>query len=403
MAGPIKYHPHRKRILFGTTVGLSAMALLRGQLAWFRERGWEVILVTTPDPDAKRAARREKISLMGVAMKRNISLLHDLKSAMEWLGLVRRVRPDVVNLGTPKASLLGSFAAWAHRVPRRIYTVRGLRLEGASGLLARLLWVMERATIKMATDVVVISPSLGKELVRRKLVAPDDVWLIGEGSSNGVDAAQIERQIAQVDKCSLRRGLGIAPGKFVAGYVGRVTPEKGVDTLVAALNHKKLSDNVELLIIGSIEDSDLGSKIEKSGHRIHVVPWTDDLWGYLPAMDLLCLPTLREGFGNVVIEAAAAGIPALTTRVTGAVDTLIHGTTGFHVDVGDVEAIVQRINLLANDRALLRRLGVNAKQRATEDFKPGDIWSGIEAIAEGRHGVTQLRRLDHYLEIRDSI
>lgn len=391
----------KKKILFGTTVGLSAMALLRGQLAWFREQGWDVTLVTSPDSDAKRAASREQVTLFGIPMKRNISLLYDLKSAVTWVRLIWREDPQVVNLGTPKASLLGTLAAWIRRVPRRIYTVRGLRLEGNSGLMSKLLWLMEWATIRMATDVIAVSPSLGKELVRQKLISSQDVWIIGEGSSNGVEAKAIQNRIAQVDKNRLRRQLGISSTKFVIGYIGRVSPSKGVDTLLNAIQCEELANNVELLVVGSIEDLKVEKAIVEMGNRIHMVPWTDDVWGYLPAMDLLILPTLREGFPNTVIEAAAAGIPAITTRATGAIDSVIEGETGFLIDVGDVEALADRIKSLTNDPDLLFRLGANAKQRVKMQFRPQEIWCGIEAIAEGRHARPQLKRLDQYLESRD--
>lgn len=377
---------------------MSAVALLRGQLAWFREQGWDVTLVSSPDEDAQRAVRREQVSFVGIPMKRNISLIHDLKSSLEWMRLIRRVRPDVVNVGTPKASLLGILSAWVHRTPRRIYTIRGLRLEGTSGPLEKLLWAMEKLTIAMATDVIAISPSLGKELVRRKLAAPQDIWIIGSGSSNGVDSDAIHKRVVNVDRDSLRQQLGIDPDKFVVGYIGRVVPSKGVDTLLEALQSDTLDENVEVLIVGSLDDSALKQKIDSLNSRVYVVPWTEDVWGYLPVIDLLCHPTLREGFGNVVVEAAAAGIPAITTRVTGAIDTVVNGKTGLHIDATDVEALVTTINLLAVDEGLRLRLGECARQRVWTDFKPADIWSGIEAVADSRRDVPQLKRLDQYSE-----
>lgn len=391
----------KSRIVFGTTVGLSAEALLKGQLAWFRKQGWDVTLVSSPDAAAKRAVDREQVSFAEIPMKRNISLFHDLRAALGWARLIRHVRPEVVNLGTPKASLLGNLAAWIGRVPRRIYTVRGLRLEGASGLMAKLLWMMERATIAMATDVIVVSPSLGEELVKRKLVSAQDIWIVGSGSSNGVDAAAIEKRVSQVDNRSLRKQLGIKPASFVVGYIGRVGRAKGIDTLLSAIRSEQIVGNVELLVVGSIEDIALGRLIEKMGSCVHSVPWTDDVWGYLPAMDVLCLPTLREGFPNTVLEAAAAGIPAITTRATGAVDSVIDFETGLLVDVGDVDELADRINLLSSDQVLHSRLGSNAKRRVKKLFKPYDIWSGIEAVAEGRADLDHLKRLNQYLESRE--
>lgn len=401
MTKPATLESQKKRIVFGTTVGMSAMALLRGQLAWFREQGWDVTLVASPDSEAERAAKREQITLFGIPMKRDISLLHDLKSLAEWIRLIRRVSPDVVNVGTPKASLLGIFASWVCRVPRRIYTIRGLRLEGAAGPMAKLLWLMERITIKMATDVIAVSPSLGEELVKRKLASPGNIWIIGSGSSNGVDAAEIRNRIVQIDRNKLRKRLGIEPTKFVVGYIGRVSRSKGFDKLLDAVLSNRLSDEVVLLVLGAIEDDELGKAINATQDRIYMVPWTDNVGSFLPAIDLLCLPTLREGFPNTVIEAAAAGIPAVTTRATGAIDSVIDGETGYLIEVCDVDALADRVNSLVDNPILLRTLGNNAQIRAEKDFKPKNIWAGIEAIAEGRHGSPQLKTLDKYMESRD--
>src|SRR5699024_3025695 len=161
------------------------------------------------------------------------------------------------------------------------------------------------------------------------------------------------------------------------------------------------SDNVVLMVVGTIEDPELGKAIDTLQSRVCMVPWTDEVGSLLPAMDLLALPTLREGFPNTVIEAAAAGIPAVTTRATGAIDSVIDGETGFLIDVGDVEALVERINTVVDDPALLVRLGVNAQYRAENQFKPEDVWAGLEAVAEGRRSVPQLMRLDMYMESRD--
>lgn len=79
------------------------------------------------------------------------------------------------------------------------------------------------------------------------------------------------------------------------------------------------------------------------------MPWTADVWGHLPALDVLCLPTLREGFGTVVLEASAAGIPAITTDATGSVDTIVDGETGLLMGIGDVEALIGHAAALASD------------------------------------------------------
>ncbi|QGU05147.1 glycosyltransferase [Corynebacterium comes] len=374
-----------RKLVVGVTVGASAFSLLRGQLEWFRLSGWEVTLVSTPDEAAKRAAERERVPLIGIHMHRGISPVEDIVSLAKWLRMLRTHRPTAVNVGTPKAALLGALAAWLVRVPRRLYVVRGLRLEGTSGPLSWLLWCMEKLTMRLATDVLYVSKSLAQEAGRRRLLPKHKAWLIGSGSSNGVNAQAILERAESVDRNALRTELGFKSDDFVAGFIGRITRDKGIDTLLRALRAPSLRNDVRGLLIGQVEDPSLAEEIKSLGDRIKSVPWTNDVWGHLPAMDALCLPTLREGFPNVVLEAAAAGVPTITTRATGAIDSVVPGKTGILIEVGDYQALVNGLNELCNDSVLCRRLGQAAKKRAFEEYTQENIWKGLQEIMTGQN------------------
>lgn len=364
----------RHGTVYATTIGISAHSLLKGQLAWMHQHAGPVSLVTTPDDAAQRCAEREGVRLVGIPMERGIHPLRDVVSLFHWYTFLKRERPAALHVGTPKAGLLGTLAGWLTRVPKRIYIVRGLRLEGAKGPTKALLWLMERVTLALATDAIVVSDSLRAQLQRHRLADPTKVHLLGAGSSNGVDAKGIARRLADTDRQRLRASLGFSDRDFVVGFVGRVTPDKGVSTLTAAFGSPGLNPRARLLLIGPIEDTSLLAQIEGLGPKAHSVGWTDDVWGHLAALDLLALPSLREGFPTVVLEAAAAGVPAVTTRATGAVDSVIDGRTGLLFDVGDCAALAELISQLADDPEQLHFLGQNAKHRAISDFRQEAIW-----------------------------
>ncbi|RMB61889.1 glycosyltransferase family 4 protein [Tessaracoccus antarcticus] len=389
------------RLVYGVGVGVSAFALMRGQLGWFSAAGWDVTLACTPDDEALLTVDREHIAFHGIPTERNISPAADVRALYGWLRLLRRLRPDAVNVGTPKAGLLAGLAAWITRVPKRIYVVRGLRLEGTKGLFLKVLWVMEWISAAVATDVVVVSRSLAHELLDRKLVTPRKAWLIGRGSSNGVDASRIASRAAEVDRSGLRREIGFSEETLVVGFVGRVSKDKGVGTLIQAFASGRLLPNIELLLIGAVEDPALAASTETLGDRVKVLPWTSDLWGTLPVLDVLCLPTRREGFPNVVLEAASAGIPTVTTRATGAIDSIVDGETGILVDVDDSEGLVVTLNMLADDASLVQRLGKAARERAVNDFQPETIWRGLADILSDRYEAEGLTRLDRLGELEN--
>lgn len=374
--------PTPDTVLFGVTVGTTASKLLRGQLAWLTTRGWNVHLACSPGPELDAAAAREGCEAHRIPMQREISPLRDLRALASWFTLIRRVQPAVTHLSTPKAALLGTLAAWTLRVPRRVYLVRGLRLEGAHGAARPLLWLGERITIGLSTDVVVVSPSLGSQLARHRLLGRHRAVLIGHGSSNGVDVAAVAERAESAGREHMRREMHVDETAVVVGYVGRIVADKGIDTLLAALDCCR--SRPTLLLVGSVDDPGLAGAIASSAVPIVHVDWTDDVWSHYAAMDVLCLPTRREGFPNVVLEAAAAGIPSVSTNATGAVDAVIPTVTGETVAVGDATALAAAIDRLAEDAAVRARMGAAAKARASSDFRPQDIWAGMDAILRGQ-------------------
>lgn len=382
-----------KSIVYGVTAGVSAYSLLKGQLAWFSSKGWQVTLVSNPDDKALAASRREGVNFEPLAMRREISPGRDVISLWRWIRLLRQLAPDATNVGTPKAGLLGGFAAWLTRVPRRVYVVRGLRLEGVGSPLLPILWLMERLSTALATDVVVVSESLGSEMVRRRLTNPKKTWLIGSGSSNGVDASSVEDRIAAADERQLRKDLEIDDDSFVVGFIGRVNRDKGFNTLVQTMTSEDLAEHVHLLVIGHVEDAALVELLAPQAARVSFVKWTDDVWAYLSVIDTLVLPTRREGFPNVVLEAASARVPSITTRATGAVDSVVDGETGYHIDIDDSVALTGRINELADNPELVRRMGWRAYERVRTEYKPEDIWQGLAEIFDGKAATGHVARL----------
>lgn len=369
-----------RKLIYGLTVGQSALTLLKGQLRWFSEHGWDVTLVASMDRHIPTIVNQEGVRFFPIDMRRQVSPFRDIISLLKWLRFLARERPQAVNVSTPKAGLIGGVAAKLFGIDKRIYVLRGLRLEGTSGVLRYLLWVMEWVATHAATDVVVVSRSLAHEAAALHLLPKSRCWIVGNGSSNGVPAEAISRRVAEVDTGVIRASLGFNLDDFVIGFVGRVTVDKGLDTLLLAF--RDLGPHFKLLVIGPTEDTDLSKRMVKFGPQVKHIEWTNDVWGYLPAMDCLALPTIREGFPNVVLEAASAGIPSITTRATGACDSVVDGVTGLLVEVGDTEGLRDGIERLEGDRDLLSALGEAARRRADQDFSPERIWGGLLAILE---------------------
>jgi glycosyltransferase involved in cell wall biosynthesis len=376
----------RGRVLYGITVPQSAATLLRGQLGWFREQGWDVHLVTSPGPLLDAVREREQVTVHPLPMEREIDLRTDRPALARWIQLLRDLRPDVLNVGTPKAGLLGMIAGWLLRVPRRVYIMRGLRLEGAgSRVQLAVLWLAERLTVLLATDVVCVSHSLRDEAASRRLLGRRRAVVIGIGSSNGVNPERWDPALAAADRDAVRKEWKANEGDLVVGFVGRISYTKGVpDLLDAARMVEDLP--VVVVLVGPVEDDALRPVLDALGERVVLMDeWATDLAEVYAGMDVLALPTDREGFPNVVLEAALAEVPAITTRATGARDSVVPGVTGWLVDVGSPAQLAEAIRACARDRDAVREAGRAARERALLEFRPQRIWSGLESIyLEGR-------------------
>jgi glycosyltransferase involved in cell wall biosynthesis len=218
--------------------------------------------------------------------------------------------------------------------------------------------------------VIAVSPSVGREFTELGLAPANKVQHVGQGSSNGVNAAWFT-PLPLDQRADLRAQLNLSPESIVVAYVGRLVTDKGWDVFCEATRIAQ-QQNPEILAVA------LGSNEES----LHVPEWiqyigvTDDIRKWYQAMDVLVLPTFREGFPNVPLEAAACAVPTIASRATGAIDSVVDGQTGLLVDVQNVVQTSEAISRLANDPALRHRFGLAARDRVLKEFRPEDIWQG---------------------------
>ena len=342
---------------------------LTGRLSALREAGFRVTLVSSPGEMLDRMAARERVESVAIPMQREISPLADIVSLFRLWWLLLRLRPDVTEFSTPKAGLLGTLAALLAGVPERVYMLRGLKAECATGLKRRILLVAERAAAACAQVVLCNSPSLRAEAIALGLAPAQKLKLIGDGSSNGVDVDRFSPGPSAV-----RYNLGIPPKALVVGFVGRLTRDKGLPELMESFDTiLEAEPETHLLLVGwfdAAEDAlsaDLRGRIENHP-RVHCTGFALDTVPYYRAMDLMVLPTLREGFPNVVLEAAACGIPVITTIATGSRDSVVPEVTGLLIPPGYPEAISEAVLMLLRDPERRQRMGVAARAWVVEHF-----------------------------------
>ncbi|HWE83913.1 MAG TPA: glycosyltransferase family 4 protein [Terracidiphilus sp.] len=374
----------RPLIVVGVTHPQTCL-VLRGRLRSLRAAGFRVVLISSPGELVTRIADEEGVEHCAISMQRGISPLADLISLVRLCFALIRLQPAIAEFSTPKAGLLGSIASFLCRVPVRIYILRGLRLETAAGMTRRILQLCERITAACSHLVVCNSVSLRSQAHALGFVQRGKVRVIGNGSSSGVDVRHfIPPSSPTPDR--VRESLGIPAGAPVVGFVGRLTRDKGIPELLDAFDSLQVDfPEARLLLTGWFDDSEdalsPAQRARITNHpRIHCTGFVSDTAPYYHAMDVLALPTLREGFPNAILEAAASGLPAVSTFATGARDAVLHGRTGLLVPPGDPQALAAAVKRLLLSPELRREMGTAARAWVVEHFMHTSVQSLTVAL-----------------------
>ena len=365
-----------QKLLRLTTSDISLNSLIKGQLKYLSQE-FDVVGVASDTGVLQMVGEREGVRVVNVPMHREISPLADLKSLFALVRLFKKERPDIVHSNTPKARLLGMIAAMLCRVPNRIYTVTGLRFETTSGLLRFVLKTMERITCLCATKVIPEGDGVKRALIRER-ITKKPMQKIHNGNINGVDlewynrTEEIEKYAAEI------RG---ASNAFTFVFIGRIVRDKGIVELIDAFT--RLCNecyDVKLRLVGRFEDKldplpastreaiDSNNKIEFAGYQTDVRP-------YLAASDVLVLPSYREGFPNVVLQAGAMGLPVIVTDVNGSDEVIELGVNGLIVPKYNSDALYDAMLSMVNEPEKTAKMAAVARNIIIEKFDQQDVWA----------------------------
>jgi glycosyltransferase involved in cell wall biosynthesis len=164
-------------------------------------------------------------------------------------------------------------------------------------------------------------------------------------------------------------------------FLGRINHDKGVlDLANAFAKIGAAHPDAHLLLVGPDEGnlrSALAAACAACSSRLHSVDFTDRPQEYFAAADICCLPSYREGFPTTILEAAAAGLPALGSRIYGMTDAIVEGETGLLFEAGDVQQLARSMSILADDASLRASMGQRARQRAVRDFSSAVVTAAL--------------------------
>jgi glycosyltransferase involved in cell wall biosynthesis len=341
-----------------TTVPISLKVLLKDQLR-FMTKYFDVLAISSGQKELSDVEVDEGVRTIAVDMSRQITPFKDLVSLIKMVFVFLNEKPDIVHTHTPKAGIVGMLAAWITRVPHRLHTVAGLPVMEAQGKKRKILLFVEKLTYACATKVYPNSKGLKSYILDNNLTTQTKLKVLANGSSNGIDTKYFDPALYEDSKQK--------DNKFNFIFVGRIVKDKGIDELLYAFD--KLSaryDDISLTILGSFEDdldpiSHISKDILKNNSAINNLGFQEDIRPFLANADCFVLPTYREGFPNVVLQACSMGLASIVTDINGCNEIVTDQKNGLIIPPKDKEALYDAMEKFVLYRDLSDKLSINTR------------------------------------------
>lgn len=369
------------KICYVVTIPLTIESFFIPQLQYLAANGFDVTVVCSNDSRLQEKLG-ESIRFYPIDIPRGVSVGGSIDALKALTHFFKKEKFDLIQYSTPNVAFYSSIAAKKADCKVRNYHLMGLRYLGASGMGRTILKALERIACHNSTSIECVSKSNMEMGIKEGLFPKEKVTVVWNGSTGGVNLSRFNFSKRQQWRMEVRKELGYNDSDFVYGFVGRITKDKGIDELLSAF--LELKDNSKLLLVGNIEDGNhldvelLTKAQQKSNINFH--SFVSDIERYYAAIDVLVLPSYREGFGNVVIEAGAVGTPAIVTDIPGPTDTIDRDKTAIVVPAKDSAALAETMKRIPTMNYIT--MGQNAAKFAKEMFDSKVL---CEKILERKH------------------
>lgn len=365
-----------------TTAPISLNVLLRGQMRYMNENGFDVVMVSSDGTELETVKANEQCRHHIIPMTRRMTPLGDLRCLWLLYRFFKKEKPDIVHSHTPKAGLLAMLAARFAGVKIRIHTIAGLRFVTTKGISRKVLIVMEKLTGKAATHVWPNSFSLERYVKANKLVNDEKLEVIGHGSSNGVSLLRYSKQALKEDKLEeIKKLIKYDPSLKYFLSVGRIVHDKGMDELLNAfVRIHSANPDTRLILVGAFEDyvdpvSDKARQLIQTHPAVIMAGWSDTVEYFMHLSFALVHPSHREGFPNVLLQAGAMGCPVICSRIDGNVDIVEHSSTGLIFEVKNEEELFQQMQYALDNPLVLQQYAKTLRHHIEQHFDQPKVHS----------------------------
>lgn len=373
----------KHKIVRITTVPISLEKLLSGQLR-FMNSFYQIIAVSADKDKLEKLGKSQGIGVFSLEMTRKITPLQDVIAVLKLFLYLKKTKPFIVHSHTPKAGVVGMFAAKLAGVPNRLHTVAGLPLLETTGSKRKLLNFVEKLTYNFATKVYPNSFGLEQIIIENEFCKKEKLKVLANGSSNGIDTSFFNPELFSLEQnLSLKDRLKIHSQDFVFIFVGRLVKDKGINEMVVAFEQLHKENNaVKLILVGDYEN-DLDPllpqtiKTIQNHNSIISVGFQNDVRPYLAIADILVFPSYREGFPNVVMQAGAMGLASIVSNINGCNEIIKEGVNGFIIPVKNEEAIYLAMKKTISDTVMCENIKQNSRPMIVSQYEQSVVWQAI--------------------------
>lgn len=294
----------------------------------------------------------------------------DYRCGVQLYHIMRQGNYDIIHFHGAKAGLVGRIAAVSARCPRTVLTAHNFIIYDEVQLAKKILFKYgERLLSRVTTRIITVSEALRADLIDNYQIKAEQITSV----YNGIDTARFSEQR---DYAGIKAKWGIGQAKNVIGTVARMAPQKGLHYLLEAMALIKKSNpqrggETACVIAG---DGPLRAELAEQAKELGIEDevrfpgFVQDVPGFLACLDIFVIPSVAEGLSITTIEAMAAGLPVVASRVGGLPELVSEGVTGCLVEPRNASALAEAILQMIGEPEKARMMGNNGRVLACRSF-----------------------------------
>lgn len=382
----------KKRVLFIITQsgGGGAQKFLYTLLSQISNR-YNILVATGSDGDSELVKKLQTINIETTTLKllkREISPYNDILACYEIRDLVKNFQPDTLFLLSSKAGFIGSFAAqFIVKNPKLkvIYRIGGWTFNDPWPKWKKKLWILLEKKSARWKDIIIVNNKHDFEQAQKLHIKPSEKIIL---IPNGIDPYKLqllprdEARLKLFEKISRKSGK-VFQADTIIGTIANLYPTKGIKFLVETAEYFKKDERIIFTVIGDgpeRKNLELLITDRQLKHKIFLLGQIEDGYKFMGGFDIFVLPSVKEGFPFVVIEAMAAKLPIVATRVGAMPEIIENGKNGFVVEPGNSAALASKIKeLLTNDR-LSQEFSIQGHQTVIFNFTEDKMIREVESL-----------------------